>query len=624
MKPILINLNEMTDSREVYESKPNIVLTIFIYTILALFITALLWMNFGRIDVVVKSEGMLRPNEQVATVINTYSGALEQVKVKDGSKVKAGDTLYIIEHEDLVSELDYYQDQLEDTEDILNLLNRYKQSVEDDKNYFIKTDQEDYYLKYQAYHYNYEQMQSDLEYTEKERLMNLNSVKEQLSALRTKLTNYEKLKKAVGTTKNPYSNTGSGMEYYNLFQKYQSDYQSIVTQYKNQKNEIDSSTTQEGLVNSLDYYENMLEGQRLLKESITNSMSVFEETNSYSLQYEEYVNKITDLNNAYEQAKENYDINKELEDLAVTEWEVQQSKTAMEEAKRALGTYQANYLANLSSNIIEVENKLNELNITKEHTVSKKELYQQNVSDEAAALDNFELKYLVELDNTIKSLKENITSLSNQQDSLKLQGEKLLIDKDSDTQVKLEQYRNNEIQTTISNIKTNSDKKEELLVNIGKLNSQIADTVVKASISGVVNSNVELVMGDILSSGTEVLSIIPDHNSEYKVNIYVGNKDIGKLKKDMNVKFNVYALPQTEYGYLTGTVTNISKDFKVDSSSGSGYYLVEAKVDQTTVYDSQGKKGTLKAGMTCQAQMITEKKRILIYLLEKLDLWINS
>ena len=71
MKPILININEMSDSREIYDSKPNIFFAIFIYAILALFVVAFFWMYFGRIDVVVKSEGMLRPNNPVATVMNT-------------------------------------------------------------------------------------------------------------------------------------------------------------------------------------------------------------------------------------------------------------------------------------------------------------------------------------------------------------------------------------------------------------------------------------------------------------------------------------------------------------------------------------------------------------------------
>ena len=52
---------------------------------------------------------------------------METVGVEDGSSVKEGDTLYIIEHGDLQTELKYYEEQLEDTENTLTLLDKYKQ-----------------------------------------------------------------------------------------------------------------------------------------------------------------------------------------------------------------------------------------------------------------------------------------------------------------------------------------------------------------------------------------------------------------------------------------------------------------------------------------------------------------
>ncbi|MDD3174778.1 MAG: biotin/lipoyl-binding protein [Herbinix sp.] len=235
MKPILININEMSDSREVYESKPNIFFTIFIYTILGMLLIALTWMYFGKIDVVVKSEGMLRPNNQVATVINTYSGTLQEVNVKEGSSVKEGDILYIVEHGDLLTELDYYNEQLTDTVRNLNLLSEYKQSIEDGINYFTQTqDEEEYYIKYQGFELSYKLMDNDYTYRGKERELNLASVTEQLATLDTQLTNTKLLKNAVNTNKNLFVDAGSEKEYYDLFVKYQSDYASIVTKYKNE------------------------------------------------------------------------------------------------------------------------------------------------------------------------------------------------------------------------------------------------------------------------------------------------------------------------------------------------------------------------------------------------------
>lgn len=614
MKPILINLNDMSDSREVYDSQPNIVLTIFIYVILGLVITALLWMYFGRIDIVVKSDGILRPNDQIATVMNTYSGTLEQVNVKDGSKVKKGDTLYVINHDDLSSELLYYQEQIEDVDNTLSLLTKYKQSVENGKNYFNQSDkEEEYYLKYQSFKFNYDKLKN-----------NGNISKKQLELLQKRLANTKKLIQAIKLNENLFANSGNEKEFYNLYLKYQSDYQSLVIQYDKAKEEIDHSTTHEDLVNSLEYYKNMLGGLKKLQKSIDNSENNFDEISSYSLQYEEYVNKVADLNADYKQAKENYEINKELQGLAVTELEVQQSKNAMDQAKRAIKTYKTNYLSNVSSNVTEADNKLKELNISKQKTSSKEELYQENKKEKNAALDNFKLKYLTELDNSVNSLKENITSQKSNSGSFKLQDEQNLQNEDNNLQVSLKQYKGNELQSVITDINTYTDKKEELQANINKLKVQLSNSIVKASKSGVVNSNVELVVGDELSSSTEVMTIIPENNSKYKANIYVNNKDIGKLREGMNIKFNIYALPQSEYGYLKGKITSISKDYKVDSSSNSGYYLVEAKLDNKILYNSQGNKGVLKVGMTCQAQMITEKKRILTYVLEKINLWVNN
>jgi multidrug efflux pump subunit AcrA (membrane-fusion protein) len=112
MKPIILNINEMSDSREVYDSKPNFFITFFFYLILGILLVSIIWMYFGHIDVVVKSEGMIRPNNQVGTVVNTYGGTIVEVNAVDEANVSEGDILYIIEHDDILTELDYYNNQL--------------------------------------------------------------------------------------------------------------------------------------------------------------------------------------------------------------------------------------------------------------------------------------------------------------------------------------------------------------------------------------------------------------------------------------------------------------------------------------------------------------------------------
>lgn len=54
----------------------------------------------------------LRPKTQVVTVVNTYGGELETAFIEDGSIVNEGDIPYKINHDELLVELEYYNEQL--------------------------------------------------------------------------------------------------------------------------------------------------------------------------------------------------------------------------------------------------------------------------------------------------------------------------------------------------------------------------------------------------------------------------------------------------------------------------------------------------------------------------------
>ena len=67
-----------------------------------------------------------------------------------------GDILYIIEHDNLLTEQNYYNEQLLDTDNTLAMLNKYKKSVEDGVNYFTEIPaEEEYFVKARSYLVNY-------------------------------------------------------------------------------------------------------------------------------------------------------------------------------------------------------------------------------------------------------------------------------------------------------------------------------------------------------------------------------------------------------------------------------------------------------------------------------------
>lgn len=625
MKPIILNLSEMSDSREVYESKPSIVIPLFIYGILGMLMIAFIWMYFGHIDVVVKSEGMIRPNNQVGTIVNTYGGTLLDVKVSDGDYVNEGDTLYIIDHKEVLTELEFYNKQLDETNEILEMLNKYKSSVEEEVNYFSNNEkEEEYFLKLQGYMINYELAKKNSFFTMKERDLKLESTVSDLADAEARLQCMKKLKDSINQSRNLLMKSGIEKEYYNLYQKYIIDYNAVVEQFKKVEMDIESSTTEQGLLDTMEYYNKMLEELKLLKVSIEDEQNYFSETTSYSLQYDEYKNRMEELNNNYQQAKENYEINKLLKGLAVTEWDLEQSKLTMEEAKRGIESYQDSFLGSVISKITEVEKNLKELTLTKDNTKSKELLYELNEKEKRSAIENYQLKYTIDLDNNINSLQDSIEALKLNKNSLELQKDAdYYMDSENGLNGNLVEYRNNELRTTIANIDNYHSKKSELEAKLEKFKAQVNSAVVKATKSGLVNTNVDLVKGDVLTSGIEVLTIIPEDDTKFKVNIYVGNSDIGKLKVGMEVKINIYALPNNDYGYVYGTITKISKDLKVDSNNTTGYYLAEASLNNTVLYNSKGEGTAIKTGMACQAQMITESKSILKFVLEKIGLWLD-
>lgn len=177
-----------------------------------------------------------------------------------------------------------------------------------------------------------------------------------------------------------------------------------------------------------------------------------------------------------------------------------------------------------------------------------------------------------------------------------------------------------EIVATDERIKSIEENIKSLKQSIKKIEIDINNAIVTASIDGVVNVLYEMLPGDFLSGGQEVLTIIPDNNTAYTMQIYVSNEDIGELKVNDTVKYNFAALPNKEYGELRGQIVSISKDAMLNEASGQSFYIVKATVPGTTLIGANGKQGEIKVGMLCEANIITKQKTFLRYFLEKIDL----
>ena len=627
MKPIIIDMKDMSDSREVYESKPSKIIPIFIYVICTLIIVAFVWMYFGKIDIVVKSTGMIRPDESVGTVSNVYGGNVQEVTVRDGDCVEEGDVLYTINHDELLVEKEYYEKQLEENKEYLRLTNKYKECLQKSANLFSEKNELEYYTKYETYKICLESLKKKFTNQEENISYQKEYASEQKEYYQNEANSISLLISSIQEGNNKFSKT-SNREYYNKYCMYQSDYKALEKKYDDQETEIKTSISKEQGKNSLEYYSEVEKQLKLLQKSIKKNKNYIDEDNAYSMQYVTYKQKKEELEQAFETAKKTYEANLELKDIAVTAWEVEESRLAKENAYDAITNYKTATLLNISNQLTEVTQKLKDLKLSDDNSLTKEDLLQDNKQSKQDALNNYKLQYIVDLESKLKTAKETVSSLVDKEKGLDLNEEQDYIYKDSDNSSnkygEVASFQNEELTATIQAITTYKAKISELETNLEKLKQSIDSCIVRAKWSGKVNMSIDLVKGNTLASGEEVLTVLPDGKSQYKVRIYVSNSDIGKIKEGMPVKFNILAYPNTEYGYVTGIITKVSSDIKVDSQSGMAYYLVESTLDTSGIYEKEGTKIEIKAGMSCEAKIITEQKRIITYVLEKLELLVKN
>ncbi|MDD6292228.1 MAG: HlyD family efflux transporter periplasmic adaptor subunit [Eubacteriales bacterium] len=133
MKPIILNMNDMSDSTEVYESKPNRFLIYTIYLILLIIVVAIAWMGLSKMDIVVKSIGIFKGDSAVYEVSCGITGNVEETYIVNGQYVNEGDVLYLLNIEELSDTIIRYQDELEAAKDRIEILSAYEKSIDGDK-----------------------------------------------------------------------------------------------------------------------------------------------------------------------------------------------------------------------------------------------------------------------------------------------------------------------------------------------------------------------------------------------------------------------------------------------------------------------------------------------------------
>jgi hemolysin D len=147
-----------------------------------------------------------------------------------------------------------------------------------------------------------------------------------------------------------------------------------------------------------------------------------------------------------------------------------------------------------------------------------------------------------------------------------------------------------------------------------KTNQRHVQQTLRAPIDGVVQQLAVSTVGGVVTSAQPLLTLVPD-NSPLELEAQVMNRDIGHLHVGQRVINKVETYDFTRYGYIDGEVLWVGTDAIQDPKLGL-VYPVRIKLAQTqTPHAVNGRKGLVTAGMNVTADIRTDERRMIEYLL---------
>lgn len=141
-----------------------------------------------------------------------------------------------------------------------------------------------------------------------------------------------------------------------------------------------------------------------------------------------------------------------------------------------------------------------------------------------------------------------------------------------------------------------------------------------APVSGTIQNLSGLQVGSSVFANQKIGEISPD--SSLVVMVYLSPSDIGLIKPEQEVRFQIDAFNYNQWGMLTGRVTEIADDVIFDANQ-QPMFRVKCLTDSMNLRLSNGYVGELKKGMTLQARFTVARRSLFQLLYDKVDDWLN-
>lgn len=749
MNKTIINMEELSDSKEIYSQRPNPIIPAFIYGLIGLLVVTIVYCCFGKIEIVARASGVVRPNEDVSTVSSLLNGRITGVYYTDGQIVQKGDPLLTLDTSELQISLNSLLSTKEKYETKAAMLDKFLDGIEEGRNPFsANTDDAEYpyYVQFRDYELTKKNSKEKFNYDAGNAAANVSSINLRISGIEKQIAGLNAYKASVQSGANQ---AAAFPEYEHMYLLYAAAVDAMDADYESRREKIEMDQTSESNRYYLSYYSGLVSDYDLLIKSIESGKSMFSSGtgsycsllwNDYTANLDEYERKYNAAVNAYELSLKNADsssysdeflgydrtmlegyqyFQKSVEndtdlfvddrdgayyrklyaeyqkqydklaqiaqaaqeqyrlitdDPSATENDISTALAAKTEAETACTAYKTNTLVSVNNTILQIQATIAEKEFSINNTSSDYNVSSAKAQMESAkaAIPAYRNQKLAEYDQVLADYKTKIqelqftasasqdkaTLLVNLESAYKNSAEQKYqqtitqIDSSIQTlqselisarsnlkmyQIAQSMYRSNVDENgvpvsislaTVEQISSLLAERENLTLQLSELNAQIQQSeekisqgAITAEQDGTMSVISALANGDNIAAGTQVATIIPPSESEFKVQLYVSNSDIANIAVGDDVKYDLSALPSRQYGLMSGKVTKISTDTLVQDGQYSGYYLVECSIVNAELTDKDGNRGSVAIGMQVEAKIVTQKKIIVRYLLEKINLF---
>lgn len=156
---------------------------------------------------------------------------------------------------------------------------------------------------------------------------------------------------------------------------------------------------------------------------------------------------------------------------------------------------------------------------------------------------------------------------------------------------------------------------------IQRIGQEQENYIITAPISGRLVGFSGIQKGNFLVQGQGIGEISPEQT--LLAECMVSPKDIGFIKYNQKVKFQMDTFNYNQWGLLTGKVVDIDQNITLNQQTGEAFFKVRCTMDKNSLALKNGYQGKVGKGMTLTARFHLVDRTLWQLLFDRVDDWIN-